>query len=171
LIEPPKRGTEGGSSQRTKGDITMIKIEHSTVINRPIEEVFAFLEDSNNDPKWQTGVLEVEKTSEGAVGVGTTFREIRKFLGRQFETIYEITEHEFNKKLSSKAASGPIPFMITTTFEAVETGTRVTVVGEAEPGGFFKLGESVISRSFEKSLEADFTSLKAIMEEGASGGT
>ncbi len=147
----------------------MIKIEHSIVINRPIEEVFAFLNDEQNDPKWQSGVLEAEQTSEGPVGVGTTVQEVRKFLGRRIESTYEITEYVPNEKVSSKATSGPIPFKLSTTFDPVEEGTRVTVVGEAEPGGFFKLAESVVSRTFANSLEADFDNLKAILEAGAEG--
>ncbi|NIS83498.1 MAG: hypothetical protein GTO14_25620 [Anaerolineales bacterium] len=142
----------------------MIKIEHSVVINRPVEEVFAFLEDSQNDPKWQAGVLEVEQTSEGAIEVGTTFREVRKFLGRRLESTYEISEYELNKKFAFKATSGPIPYSISTTFEPAAGGTKVSVLGEAEVGGFFKLGEAVVSRTFANALEADFDSLKAIME-------
>lgn len=142
----------------------MIKIEHSVVINRPVEEVFAFLEDSQNDPKWQSGVLEAEQTSEGPIDVGATFREVRKFLGRRLESTYEITEYELNRKFASKATSGPIPYTISTTFEPHEGGTKVSVIGEAEVGGFFKLGEGVVSRTFANSLEADFDSLKAIME-------
>ncbi|NIS83510.1 MAG: hypothetical protein GTO14_25680 [Anaerolineales bacterium] len=142
----------------------MMKIEHSVVIERPIEEVFAFLNDAENNPTWQSGVLEAEKTSEGDIEKGTTYREVRKFLGQRIESTYEITEHEPNKKLASKTISGPIPVTLTTTFESVEGGTKVTVVGEADPGGFFKLAEAVVSRTFAKSLDADFGSLKAIME-------
>ena len=30
----------------------MISMEHSVVINRPVEEVFAFVADQANEPKW-----------------------------------------------------------------------------------------------------------------------
>jgi uncharacterized membrane protein len=142
----------------------MMKIEHSVVIERPIEEVFAFLNDAENNPTWQSSVLEAEKTSEGEIEKGTTYREVRKFLGQRIESTYEITEHEVNRKLGSKTTSGPIPVKLSTTFESVEGGTKVTVVGEAETGGFFKLAESAVSRLFAKTLEADFDGLKAMME-------
>ena len=145
----------------------MIKFEHSLVIDQPLDEVFAFLNNEQNDPIWQAGVLEAKQTSEGAVGVGTTVREVRKFLGRRIESTYEITEYELNKKVSSKATSGPIPFSLTTTFEPAGEGTKLTIKGEAEPGGFFKLAGSVVSRTFENSIKADFDSLKVILEAGA----
>ena len=32
----------------------MIKIENSVVINRPVDEVFEFLANSENNPQWQS---------------------------------------------------------------------------------------------------------------------
>ena len=46
----------------------MPKIEMSIVINRPVEEVFAFLSDFENNPKWQATSVEARKISEGPVG-------------------------------------------------------------------------------------------------------
>ena len=52
-----------------------IQQEHTVVIDRPIEEVFAFVTDPDNVSLWQSTSLETEQTSEGPVGVGTTFRD------------------------------------------------------------------------------------------------
>ena len=51
----------------------MIRIEASAVVNRPIEEVFAFVSDMANATQWSAEVVEAKKTSEGPVGAGTTF--------------------------------------------------------------------------------------------------
>ena len=51
----------------------MARIEINLVINRPVEEVFAFVSNSENLPRWRSTSLEVKKTSEGAIGVGSTF--------------------------------------------------------------------------------------------------
>ena len=40
------------------------RFEGTIVINRPIEEVFAFLADGENDPKFSPRVLEIAKTTE-----------------------------------------------------------------------------------------------------------
>ena len=47
-----------------------IRIDHSVEINRPSGEVFAYVSDLNNDPKWQQGLDEAKFTSEGPVAVG-----------------------------------------------------------------------------------------------------
>jgi hypothetical protein len=47
--------------------------EESIVIERPVPEVFAFVSNTTNDPLWHTTVVEGHQTSEGPVGLGTTF--------------------------------------------------------------------------------------------------
>jgi uncharacterized protein YndB with AHSA1/START domain len=50
----------------------MATLEISTVINRPLEEVFAFLSNPENGPKWSSGSSDVTMTSAGPLGVGAT---------------------------------------------------------------------------------------------------
>jgi Polyketide cyclase / dehydrase and lipid transport len=58
----------------------MARFQHSVVINRPAERVFAFVSDFENDPPW-SGVAQVRRSPAGPVGVGTTFRLRQQFLG------------------------------------------------------------------------------------------
>ena len=41
------------------------RFEATVVIDRPIEEVFAFLADGENDPKFSPRVQEIAKTTRG----------------------------------------------------------------------------------------------------------
>ena len=56
----------------------MIEFETSIRIERSVSEVFSFVADLENLPKWNYFVTQVRKTSEGPVGVGTTYHQIRK---------------------------------------------------------------------------------------------
>ena len=67
----------------------MIEVEQSITINRPVKEVFAFVADQRNAPRWQSGLLEVRRTTEGTLGVGTKHRFVRKFVGRRLEASNE----------------------------------------------------------------------------------
>jgi uncharacterized protein YndB with AHSA1/START domain len=49
------------------------RFEATTVIDRPIEQVFAFLADGENDPKFSPRVLEIAKTTDGPPGVGAVY--------------------------------------------------------------------------------------------------
>ncbi len=49
-------------------------------------------------------------------------------------------------------------------FEAVNGSTKVTMVGEAEPGGFFKLAEPIALRMTQRQLETSLSNLKDLLE-------
>ncbi len=71
-----------------------MRIEESLEINRPLEEVFSYVADPENLPEWSNLVLEVRKETEGPLQEGARFTTVAKFLGRRFETPFEVTAHE-----------------------------------------------------------------------------
>jgi hypothetical protein len=129
-----------------------------------VEEVFAFATRIESWNQWDTQLAEVKKTSEGPVGAGTTWQEVRHLMGRRMESSNEITEYEPNRKLSFKSTSGPFPVEGSYTFESVEGGTRVTMVGQGETGGFFKLADPIVARMVKRQLEAGSANLKDLLE-------
>jgi uncharacterized protein YndB with AHSA1/START domain len=62
----------------------MTRFQQSVVINRPPEQVFAFVSDLENDPQWTPGAV-MRRTSEGPLGVGTTFQQHDRFMGRRMD--------------------------------------------------------------------------------------
>jgi uncharacterized protein YndB with AHSA1/START domain len=142
----------------------MKRIETSVVINRPIEEVFSYATNPENDKLWQSGVVESGLVGEGPLGVGAQTREVRKFLGRRLESTAEVTEYEPNVKVAFKSTSGPVQYEAWYTFESVETGTKLTIVGEGDTGGLFKLAEGLVMRQFEKEMQGALVALKDILE-------
>ena len=141
----------------------MIRLEHSVVIKRPIEEVFAFVTDFDNLPQWDPAVLEAKITSEGPVGVGTTLREVFLLLGRKVELPGEITEYEPNRKFGFKATSGPMPAEVTMTLEPAGGSTKFTIVAEAEPKGFFRVAEPLVARTLRRQSETNHANLKDLL--------
>jgi uncharacterized membrane protein len=141
----------------------MINVENSVTINKPVEEVFTYTNDMNNIPKWQNGV-ETVKSSDETPKVGTQYTEVRQFMGREMETEVEITALEPNQKYAAKALSGPVPYEVTVTFEAVDGGTKMNTSIQAEPGGFFKLAEGMVAKQLKKSIQEDSQRLKSILE-------
>jgi uncharacterized membrane protein len=142
----------------------MAKVEVGVVINRPIEEVFAFAANIENNAEWQSGVLEAQVTSEGPIGVGTTYRYVTQLLGRRIEADGEIIEYEPNRKYSFESTSGPFPIEGELTCEAAEGGTKVTLAVEADIDGFFKMAEPLVVRTIKKQFEADVGNLKELLE-------
>jgi uncharacterized membrane protein len=147
----------------------MTKIERSIVIERPVDDVWRFVHDWNNDPLWQTTLRESEQLTEGSpVAIGTRVREARQFLGVRVEVAWELTEYEPYRRSSIETASGPIPFSGSYLFESQNGGTRFTVAGELDAHGLFKLAEPVFARMTQRELETNLGHLKDLLE--ANGG-
>ena len=64
----------------------------TVVIDRPIDEVFAFLADGENDPKFSARVLEMAKTTEGPPAVGTVYASTVKDAGMKTKREFKLTE-------------------------------------------------------------------------------
>jgi carbon monoxide dehydrogenase subunit G len=64
----------------------------STEVNRPIAEVYAFLADGTNDPKFSPRVLSIHKEPEGPSSVGTVFVSRVKDAGMKTDRRFELTE-------------------------------------------------------------------------------
>jgi uncharacterized membrane protein len=142
----------------------MARAEHSVVIEQPPDRVFAYLSDPGNLPKWQASALEATQEPPGAMAAGTRIRELRKFLGKRMESVMEVTVYEPGQEFSLKVVSGPIPFHVHQTFESLGAGTKIDVVIEGEPSGFFKLAEPLVVRAVGRELANKLETLKDILE-------
>ena len=140
----------------------MVRIEFSIDVDRPPSEVFEYLTDAASLPEWQSSAVEAHW--EGEKARGARVREVRKFLGRRMESELEVTEYEPDRRFALKVLSGPVPFSVLQTLEPRNGGTRVTFLGEGEPGGFFKLAEPIVARTAERQFKSDFETLKDVLE-------
>jgi uncharacterized membrane protein len=146
------------------GGKKMLNINYSIVIERPLEEVFAYVTDIENMPVWSSEVEKARKTSEGPMGIGTTFSSTAKILGRQIENTIEVTEYEPNSKWSLKPTSGPVSGEIEYHFEPVNGDTKFSVSLDADSGGLFKLGEPIVNRMLQRQYETNGATLKDLLE-------
>ena len=103
----------------------MIKAEQTVVIDRPIEEVFAYVTDQTNTPNWQAGLVEAKRTTASPIGVGTKHTFVRNFMGRRMEADNEYVAYEPNRLVTFRTTSGP-PLVASYLFDAVPDGTRLT---------------------------------------------
>jgi len=112
--------------------------ERTITINRPIDEVFAFVADGRNAQRWRSGVLDVDLVS--GAGLGARYSQgVRGPGGRRIAADYEITEYEPNSKIAFRATAGPVRPTGSFTFEGMGTGTILTFRLDAALGGLQKL--------------------------------
>ena len=142
----------------------MARAEASLVINCPADRVFAYLADILKGPEWQSELLDVQQTSSGPVGVGTTIKEIRRLLGRNLETAFTITDYQPDFALGFKSTSGQIPMTARYTLLGDADRTTVTITVEAELTGVFRMTEPLVVHTAKKQMDADMAKLKEILE-------
>ena len=150
---------------RTTPPKTM-QLDQSVVIERPLEEVFAFVANRENDALWAPVVTETRKTTEGPLGVGTTYEQAGRFLGRNLQMHFEVTEYEPNRKIGQRLMSqGQLVATSVCSVEAVSGGTRLTLTGEAQTGGFFwLLPDSIMLFPAQRIMGVALTNLKELLE-------
>jgi uncharacterized protein YndB with AHSA1/START domain len=142
----------------------MIQIEAEVFINRPSDAVFAYISDFENNPKWQSGQLEARFTSEGPLGVGSTYDQVATFMGRRVVSTFEVLEYEPGHRVKASSISGSFPITFTRIVSPEGEGSRVKAIVEGDASGFFKLATPLMARMVRRSVKEDYQNLKRVME-------
>ena len=142
----------------------LIRIEHSVVVDRPLEDVFAYLAEPRNMPKWQEAVLEAVPIGDRPIGADTKVRVRRRFMGQNVTLTLDTTEYEQDERFSFTSESGPIALSGTVAVTPHGKGTSVTftVAGEAE--GLFSLAGPFIEQIVRSETVENAARLKDILE-------
>ena len=142
----------------------MIQVRIEVTVDRPSEEVFAFISNFENNPKWQSGMREAKFTSEGPLGVGSTYDQVASFLGRKVVSSFEVIDYDPGRMVKATSTTGSFPITFTRMVETLERGTRVSAIIEGDAAGFYKLAKPLLKRFVQRSVDTDYRRLKEILE-------
>jgi uncharacterized protein YndB with AHSA1/START domain len=140
------------------------RIEHTLTIDRPVEEVFAFLVDTRNDPVWMAHVVEVGRNADLPIEPGLEIDETIKFLGKRLPVTMRVTEHDPPRRSAIELVGSPVPGRGSYELEPAGDGTRLTATLETDAHGFFKLAEPVFARMARRDFVGNFATLKDLLE-------
>jgi uncharacterized protein YndB with AHSA1/START domain len=139
-----------------------VRFEVEIEIDRPPEAVFALLTDVARLPEWQASALSAE--AEGALAEGTRIREARRFLGREFRIVQEVTAYDPPHRFELRSVEGPLPLRVSHTLEPSGGGTHLDVVGEATPKGMLRFAAAGAAKAAEADFRKDLERLKQRLE-------
>ncbi|MFJ1705979.1 SRPBCC family protein [Kitasatospora sp. NPDC088346] len=143
------------------------QFEATVEVDRPIEEVFAFLADGGNDPKFSPRVLRIEKAPPGPTAVGTVFTSTVKDAGMKTGRQFRITDlvapttvrwAEISKNIVTATAGG---------YDLEALGgnrTRVRIFNTLEGHGLGKLLVGFALSAARKDADAFGQRIKAAVE-------
>src|SRR5919199_311608 len=142
----------------------MVRSAVVVAIDRPIEQVFAFVANAETAPRWREEIVDVRRTTTGPIGVGTTYQALHTDLGERAASTLEITEYEPYRKVSFEGLMGPGRFRDSYAFQSVGAGTRVTY-------GFDLATPGRGARGVSGRQAADLSKLKRLLEaQGSAAG-
>ena len=150
----------------------MESFENTLTIQKPAAEVFAFLANFENVPRWNYAIAETHKTSPGAVGVGTTYSQTRS-IPAESEEGFEVTVFEPVKRLAIQGQLGPFQAVMRYQLEAAGSATRLTNAVELEPtSALMRVVVPFATNRVRKAIADNLSQLKAILEDdGPTGHT
>ena len=147
----------------------MASFENSVTIRRPVENVFAFLADFENVPKWNSAIVETTKASPGPVGVGTTYRQTRSTPSRSDEA-FEVTVFEPASRLEVQGGLGPFTARVNYLLQPIGSGTRLTNTVDLESSGLLTLVAPLATSRVKHAVAANLDTLKQLLEAGGRPG-
>jgi uncharacterized membrane protein len=140
--------------------------ENSIVINRARPDVFAYVADHENDPKWRPGVLDIKRAS--GEGQGAVYTQgVQGPLGKRIDADFEVTAYQPDTLIAFRTLAGPVQPEGSYRFEDADGGTRVTFSLNANLQGAQKLMAPMVGRSMRNQVGA-LTDLKRVLEASSS---
>lgn len=98
-----------------------MKIERTVTVATPIEEVFEYLKDFENTREWDAGTISTTRIS-GDGDVGTRYRNVSRFLGRETELTYVLEEAESPRRLKLRGSNRTVTAHDTMTLTRTASG-------------------------------------------------
>lgn len=142
------------------------RFDATIVIDRPIEEVFDFIADGENDKKFSSRIIEIAKTTEGPPRVGTRYASTAKDAGLTMKHEFELTEFEPPSRIRWTELSKH-PLVVTEggyDLAPAGGGTQLTFFNELQGRGIGVLLIGLALRSARKGADAFAEAIKAAVE-------
>jgi uncharacterized protein YndB with AHSA1/START domain len=138
----------------------MPSAQRTITIRRPVSEVFAFVADGLNGPKWRPGILDIAHAS--GEGVGAVYTQgVKGPGGRRIAADYEITVLEPDRRLGFKAIAGPVRPTGEYRFASTADGTELAFSLEAELSGLKRL---LMSGAVQSTMDAEVAALERLKQ-------
>ena len=140
----------------------------SIIIERPLGQVFAYMDDVDLEREWQPHLLEAKQSPPGTTSVGTRRSYVSEFLGKRIRNTYVVTVYEPEQRVVLESTpDSSVRAKTDIRWEPTEDGTRVTMAMEGKPTGALRLvPRTLLEATFEKEVRATLARLKDRLERG-----
>jgi uncharacterized protein YndB with AHSA1/START domain len=137
-------------------------------IKRNPQDVFLYVADPTQRPKWQDAIEHVQVVRETPEGVGTQVRETRRIQGASRTFTWEVTEYDPGRRYALRGVDGPVRARVLINLTPVDDGAKTCVAIEIafDGVGIGKIFAPLARRGARKEVGLDGEHLKNQLEAG-----
>jgi len=143
----------------------MIQLNEAISISRSAGEVFAFLADLNNFPKWRANLVSFKILTAGPTEVGTRCAEVVQVGPMRATGTCDVTEFSPGRTMAFKAVTAGLIYDGRILVEPWEKGSKLTLTGDVHPRGALKLMQPILKKKLESGIKAEVSSVKEFLEQ------
>jgi Polyketide cyclase / dehydrase and lipid transport len=126
-----------------------MKLLKTVVVEKPLDAVFGYLSDFTTTTDWDPGtVTTVRRRGDG--GVGTTYLNTSRFLGRTTQLTYVVDALVNHQLIQLRGENKTVIAVDTLTFRSVASGTEVTYTAEFTFKGLSRFVAPLLKPAFER---------------------
>jgi hypothetical protein len=143
----------------------MARIRGSTVVARRVEDVFDFVADERNEPKYNPRMVRVDKLTPGPIATGTRWSATLA-ARRPIDIRLEVTDYRRPYRLATTTRTTGAQISGAVTFEPDPAGTRLSWSWQLRPKGVLRLIAPVFAVVGRRQEAANWAALKRHLENG-----
>jgi uncharacterized protein YndB with AHSA1/START domain len=129
------------------------------------EDVFAFLADLENWPRWQSDMKSTMLLEGERAGVGARYRYVSKAMGRTFDSTVRVVTADAPREVAFEGEwTGPIRPSGRYLVEPAPEGSRVTLNPHPEARGFGKVLAPLMARIIDRLNREHLEALRQVLE-------
>jgi len=142
------------------------RVQQTVEIPAPAGEVFAVASKIEELPRWQSGMVSVERTDAGPVAVGAKGTLVRELMGQRVEAPLEVTAYEPPRLLGLHSEVSGVALDATIEVTPLQPNTcRVDLVAEITGSMMTSFMEPMIASAAEGDMAASLHRLRGLFED------
>ncbi|MEP6681530.1 MAG: SRPBCC family protein [Chloroflexota bacterium] len=143
----------------------MKRVEQTVEIPASAEDVFAVASKLEELPRWQSGIVSVQRTDSGPVAVGAKGTLVRELMGQRLEAPLEVTAYEPPRLLGLHSEVSGVALDATIEVTPLEpTNCRVNLVAEIRGSMLTSFMEPMIASGAGGDMAASLARLRGLFE-------
>lgn len=144
----------------------MRRVQRTATIAATPAEVYAFLAEPANLPRWQAGIVAAERTSPPPTAVGSTAKIVLELMGQQVTAEIVVREAEPERRLALASSVSGMGIVASLELTPHKGGTEITLASEVRAENIFMAPlERMVTDSAERDLDASLARLQAALKD------